>query len=270
MREILEQLASGAVVLDLGCDQGSFDESAFPGVRCVRVDLERPRAPRTGFVRGDASRLPFRNQVFDAIICNHSLEHFTDLDAALSEIGRLLKPSGALFASIPDSSSITDRFYRWLGKGGGHVNQVSDVEAFIARVESQTHLPCLGRRVLLTSLSFLNSKSPTARPIRVLVQLRVNPEPVLAILTWLMRNIDCFLGTRTSISGWLLYFGTIGEVVDQRTWGNMCVRCGSAHPSAYLLRSRAMLRWTFPRRYLCPACGAANLFTDDKAVEKIR
>jgi SAM-dependent methyltransferase len=270
VREILCYLSSGSIVLDLGCDQGSFDEAAFPQVVCVRVDLEKPRTRSKRFVQADASRLPFQTQVFDAIICNHSLEHFPELDSVLSEIGRLLKPGGALFASIPDSSSLTDRLYRWLGKGGGHVNQISDVQAFIRKIESKIHLPHRGTRVLLTSLSFLNSKSPTARPMRTLVELGVDPEPLLVVITWLLRNLDRVLRTRMSVSGWLLYFGTLGEEVDERTWANMCVRCGSAHPSAYLFALRAVLGRSFFRHYACPCCGATNLFTPDNVIGNIR
>jgi 2-polyprenyl-3-methyl-5-hydroxy-6-metoxy-1,4-benzoquinol methylase len=104
VREILSHLSPKSTVLDLGCDQGSFDESAFPDIVCLRVDLEIPRERPRRFVQADASRVPFRSHAFDAIICNHSLEHFLELDSVLLEIGRLLKPGGAFFASIPDAS----------------------------------------------------------------------------------------------------------------------------------------------------------------------
>jgi len=271
LQEILSELPPNSLVLDLGCDQGSFDSSAFPRCLCIRVDLEKPHGDESAlFVQADAAKLPFRNAVFDAVICNHSLEHFPELEHSLSEIGRSLKPTGAFFASVPDSSSITDKFYRWLGKGGGHVNQIANVREFVAKVESQTHLRCCGVRVLLTSLSFLNCKSPTARPMRTMVELGVNFEPLLAVLTWFMRNFDRVFGTRMSLSGWLLYFGTIAKRIDEQTWGNMCVRCGSAHSSTYLLRSGVVVKWTVPRRYHCPSCGATNLFTPDNAVQGIR
>lgn len=270
MHEILRHLPAGSFVLDLGCDQGSFNDSEFPYIVCVRVDLDLPRARSKNFVRADASRLPFGREVFDAVICNHSLEHFLELDAALLEIGRVVKRDGAFFASIPDSSSLTDRLYRWLAKGGGHVNQISNVQDLRARIETRIPLQHCATRLTLTSLSFLNSRSPTARPVKTLVDLGIDPEPLLVIATWLTRKLDYSLGTRTSVNGWALYFGTMWEHVDESTWANLCVGCGSGHPSAYLIASRVIAGWRIFRRYSCPCCGATNLFTSDDEVKRIK
>src|SRR5437588_12023292 len=117
MHEILQNLPPGSRVLDLGSGRGTFDAAAFEGVVTIRVDLERPQAPPPAFIQADASRLPFAAGAFDAVICNHTVEHFVDLDLALKEIGRVVKPSGALFVSVPDASTLADRVYRWLGKG---------------------------------------------------------------------------------------------------------------------------------------------------------
>ncbi len=63
--------------------------------------------------------LPFADRTFDAVISNHSLEHFEDLAGALGEIGRVLKPSGAVHIVVPDASTFCHRGYRWLARGGG-------------------------------------------------------------------------------------------------------------------------------------------------------
>jgi SAM-dependent methyltransferase len=73
-------------------------------------------------VQGDALHLPFPDSTFTAVISNHSLEHFDHLEGALHEIGRVVRPQGALFVSVPDASTFCDRLYRWLAKGSGHVN----------------------------------------------------------------------------------------------------------------------------------------------------
>ena len=46
-------------------------------------------------------KLPFQNRQFDLIIANHVLEHVTDESAALSELRRVLDPSGAAILSVP-------------------------------------------------------------------------------------------------------------------------------------------------------------------------
>src|SRR4051812_30871317 len=119
MHEILRHLPAGSFVLDLGCRTGSFPESDT-AARVVRVD--RDFGPGARFVQGDAAKLPFADGTFAAVISNHSLEHFDNLAGALSEIRRVISPDGALYIAVPDATTLTDRIYRWLASGGGHVN----------------------------------------------------------------------------------------------------------------------------------------------------
>jgi SAM-dependent methyltransferase len=50
-------------------------------------------------VQGDALRLPFPNESFDAVMCVCAIEHFSDGPGALSEIARVLRPGGCLVLS---------------------------------------------------------------------------------------------------------------------------------------------------------------------------
>jgi SAM-dependent methyltransferase len=47
----------------------------------------------------DAQSIPFDNDSFDTVIANHMLYHVPDLDRALAEIHRVLRPGGRLYAS---------------------------------------------------------------------------------------------------------------------------------------------------------------------------
>lgn len=47
----------------------------------------------------DAQAIPFGDGCFDAVIANHMLYHVPDLGKALSELWRVLKPGGRLYAS---------------------------------------------------------------------------------------------------------------------------------------------------------------------------
>ncbi len=51
------------------------------------------------FAVADAEKLPFDDGDFDAVIANHMLYHVPDLSRALSEVRRVLKPGGRLFAA---------------------------------------------------------------------------------------------------------------------------------------------------------------------------
>src|SRR5512140_3687934 len=122
MQEILRRLPAGARVLDLGCQYGSFPLQATQAT-VIRLDRDAPASPPGAlYVQADAARLPFASHSFHAVIANHSLEHFHQLGDVLRDLGRILDPGGALFVSVPDASTLTDKIYRWVGKGGGHVN----------------------------------------------------------------------------------------------------------------------------------------------------
>ena len=111
LRSVLELLKRlpGGVVLDLGCGSGTFDAAGFPGI-VVRLDLERhPDSTVSNFIQADAAKLPFVASQFDLLISNNSLEHVDDLESSLREIGRVLKPSGALYVAVPDAGTLCDR-----------------------------------------------------------------------------------------------------------------------------------------------------------------
>jgi SAM-dependent methyltransferase len=268
VHEILRHLRAGEIVLDLGSKSGSFDTTSLLA-RTIRVDLCAPApAKRVSAVRADAARLPFRDSSFAAVIANHSLEHFQQLDAALAAAGRVLRTGGALFVAVPDASSLTDRIYRWLGRGGGHVNAFRSAADIIDRVTARTGLGYVGGRVLCSSLSFLNSRNHTAPAPRKLLLLGGGRESILRWLNRLFRIFDRWLGTRMSVYGWALYFGSVPEPISSRTWVNVCVRCGAGCDSADLLAAGLVRRrLLFARSYICPKCGASNFFYRDEAFQ---
>ncbi|GAA4315598.1 hypothetical protein GCM10023164_11780 [Christiangramia aestuarii] len=61
------------------------------------TDLNSPLAD----VKADICDLPFKNESFDFILCNHVLEHIPDDRKAMEEIYRILKPGGTAILQIP-------------------------------------------------------------------------------------------------------------------------------------------------------------------------
>ena len=51
------------------------------------------------FKQVDAQEIPFPDNSFDCVIANHMLYHVPDLDKALAELRRVLKPDGYFFAA---------------------------------------------------------------------------------------------------------------------------------------------------------------------------
>jgi SAM-dependent methyltransferase len=48
-------------------------------------------------VQADVSNLPYRDEVFDAIVCGGSLNEFLDVPAVMKEMARVLKPKGKMW-----------------------------------------------------------------------------------------------------------------------------------------------------------------------------
>ena len=65
------------------------------------TDLESPLAD----VKADICNLPFKDDEFDVILCNHVLEHIPDDTKALKELLRLLKSGGWGIFQIPQDLS---------------------------------------------------------------------------------------------------------------------------------------------------------------------
>lgn len=258
--EILERLREGAYVLDLGSREGSFPDGAYP-VRAVRLDIGKPRRATSMSVQADAAHLPFAARTFDAVILNHSLEHIRELKPTLQEIGRVVREDGAVFVSVPDATTFSDRVYRKVYRdSGGHVNLFDSASKLEPMLAWYFGLPHVATRTLHTSLNFLNPHN-TREAVR-LRQMRFAgvPEFILAPAGAAMRWLDHGFGTRLSVYGWALYFGRIETPVDTTPLENVCVRCGQAHP-ADDLRRRGLERHLLLVSYRCVGCGAWNVFT---------
>lgn len=80
----------------------------------ITTDLNSPLAD----VKADICDLPFKDEEFDVILCNHVLEHIPDDTKAMQELYRILKPGGYGIFQIPqdlnrettfEDNSITDK-----------------------------------------------------------------------------------------------------------------------------------------------------------------
>lgn len=90
-------------VLDAGSGHGDYAAViAAPQVVCVdqseaAVEAARKRGLEAHI--GDIAELPFPDDSFDAVICNHVLYHLPDRDKGIAELARILRPGGR-FAGI--------------------------------------------------------------------------------------------------------------------------------------------------------------------------
>jgi SAM-dependent methyltransferase len=75
---------------------------ACPNIRYVSLDLAAPLAA----VKADITRMPFEDTRFDAVVCNHVLEHVPDDRRAMSEVFRVLRPGGWAILQVPIARSL--------------------------------------------------------------------------------------------------------------------------------------------------------------------
>ena len=141
-----------ARVLDLGCGGGHVTFNVAPHVReVVAYDLSPEmlgvvaRAARERGLsnvttrQGFAESLPFDDASFDLVLSRYSAHHWRDIDAALRETARVLKPGGiaAFVDSVSPGTPLLDTYYQAIEllRDCSHVRNYSraEWEAVIAR-----------------------------------------------------------------------------------------------------------------------------------------
>ncbi|HMA99214.1 MAG TPA: bifunctional 2-polyprenyl-6-hydroxyphenol methylase/3-demethylubiquinol 3-O-methyltransferase UbiG [Wenzhouxiangella sp.] len=104
---------SGKKVLDLGCAGGFMAEALHQrGALVTGIDpaedaiaAARTHAEQTGkditYDIGVGESLPYGDEEYDAVVCVDVLEHVSDLQQVIGEVGRVLRPNGLfLFDTI--------------------------------------------------------------------------------------------------------------------------------------------------------------------------
>ncbi|OGO39788.1 MAG: hypothetical protein A2Z03_03310 [Chloroflexi bacterium RBG_16_56_8] len=103
-------LRDHARVLEIGCGTGQLwtkNRGRIPATWQVvlsdfslgMVETARATEVPACFVQSDAQAIPFSSSYFDVVLANHMLSHVPNLDHALSEIRRVLKQGGKLYAA---------------------------------------------------------------------------------------------------------------------------------------------------------------------------
>ena len=81
--------------------------SHLPALEYVTADLVSPLAQ----VKMDIHKMPFAENTFDVVLCNHVLEHVADDRQAVREIHRVLKPNGWAILQVPFFSTTLELTY---------------------------------------------------------------------------------------------------------------------------------------------------------------
>jgi SAM-dependent methyltransferase len=107
-------------VLDVGCGPGDLlRQMARRGGRSALIGFDfspgmatKAAASATGlpvhFLVADAQSIPFPDRSFDAVLARHMLYHVPDIDRALREAARVLRPGGHFLATTNGANSMAE------------------------------------------------------------------------------------------------------------------------------------------------------------------
>ena len=159
-------------VLEVGCGGGGFLRACAPSPKAgltVGLDsnnagmaLARRCAPDAALAVGDATRLPFADGSFDAIVAQHVIEHFDRPDELLREWGRVLADGGRIAVATPnvrypDPALFDDPSHR-------HIYSREELRALFQRngfrvEQAYSLMPFLGSRRLTWRMARLSLRS---------------------------------------------------------------------------------------------------------------
>lgn len=101
-------------ILDIGCGKGTILKAfARNGMECYGIDLRDENNSEIIFKKCniEQEQIPFGNDFFDAIFTKSVIEHVYNTDNFLSEVRRVLRPSGSFICMTPDWKSQMYTFY---------------------------------------------------------------------------------------------------------------------------------------------------------------
>lgn len=112
------EVVAGKRVLDAACGEGygsrllAARAAQVHGLDVSEEAIEHARrryaGDRVHFDCGDATRLPYEDDCFDAVVSFETLEHLEEQDRLLAEFRRVLRPDGFLLISSPDRKTYSD------------------------------------------------------------------------------------------------------------------------------------------------------------------
>lgn len=104
---ILRQIPIGETVVEIGMGKGELAEVLRKkGFDYKGTDISKEKAKKYGGKVEDVTKLSFKNESIDVIICSEVLEHIPEVDTAIMEIQRVLKLGGKAIITVPNKEKL--------------------------------------------------------------------------------------------------------------------------------------------------------------------
>jgi ubiquinone/menaquinone biosynthesis C-methylase UbiE len=121
-------LSSVNIVMDVGAEAGRFSQlSKTDNAEIVSLDIDsyglkrlRLKTKNTNAIQADARKIPVKDVTFDVIFMIEVLDYIAELDKALAECHRTLKPASSLIVSFGNKSSLKSKLRELQGKSYRH------------------------------------------------------------------------------------------------------------------------------------------------------
>jgi ubiquinone/menaquinone biosynthesis C-methylase UbiE len=117
-----------AMMIDVGAEAGRFSlNAADSSINVYGIDIDayslrrlKLKNKNVTVLQADARKIPFKNDLFDGVIMVEVLDYISQLDQALGECWRVLKPGSPLVLSFGNQASLKARLRALRGKSYTH------------------------------------------------------------------------------------------------------------------------------------------------------
>ena len=146
----------GEQYLDISCGRAQLPRLAQGlGVKAHGLDLSYAalrsgsQPPSPMLVTANSQDLPYANGRFDVVSNIGSLEHYVDMETAVAEMTRVLKPGGRAVVLVPNSFSLLQNIWSAYRKGRTMLDE-QPIQRYASRYEWQDLLQSHGLIVTKT------------------------------------------------------------------------------------------------------------------------
>jgi len=112
------------VIMDVGAEAGRFSQfSKNNNAETISLDIDsyglkrlKLKAKKTNAIQADARKIPVKDETFDVIFMIEVLDYILELDQALAECHRTLRPNASLILSFGNRTSLKAKLRELSGK----------------------------------------------------------------------------------------------------------------------------------------------------------